>query len=55
MLQSILKKNQSELPKKIAIICNDNTYTYTDLWVDSEKLSHWFETNLNSKDKIGFL
>ena len=55
MLHSILKKNQSELSKKAAIICNNNSYTYTDLWVDANKLAHWFDSNLKSQDKIGII
>ena len=55
MLYSSLKRNKKQNADKVAIICNNISYSYSDLWLDTKKLAHWFNTNLESQAKVGII
>jgi len=55
MLYSVLKRNYKQRPYQIAIVYNNNTYSYTDIWVDAKKLAYWFDVNLESHARMGII
>ena len=55
MLHSILEKNYNKLPEKVAIVYDNNIYTYTELWLSVKKLAKWIDINLDSRATVGIL
>ena len=55
MLHSILEKNHNKTPDKVAIVYDNNTYTYAELWLSVKKLAKWVDTNLDPRATVGIL
>ncbi len=50
-----LKRNFFHNPHKTAVIHNNNTHSYGDLWIDATKLAYWLNTNLESHARVGIM
>ena len=55
MLLNILEKNYNKIPEKVAIVYDNNIYTYTELWLSVKKLAKRIDINLDSRATVGIL
>tara|TARA_B100000315_G_scaffold221667_1_gene225208 strand:- start:1316 stop:2833 length:1518 start_codon:yes stop_codon:yes gene_type:complete len=55
MLHNDLKFYSNKTPGKVAIISNEKSYTYGELWLDCNKIANWINSNLDCEAKVGIM
>jgi len=55
MLHSPLKRNYKQRPDHLAVIYNNNSFSYADLWINVKKIAYWFDNNLEPGATVGIL